>query len=169
MADRTESAREAFRIWRRKQVQTVQDWEVLRQREVEEGLAMLEARREAERRQRAHERITKLWPLWLGLLLGTLGPAIRLGLKSFGAWCVVLVYPFVVLAGRPELQAGPITHALPTVMLYAQFPIEGLLACIILKHHVRPWGVAGQVFLFHFLGLLELVMLSGVARLIFTR
>jgi len=169
MAERTGPTQRAPKITRRERVRTIEDWELLRQKEVQAGLALLEERREAERRQRMRDRITKLWPLWLGLLLGVLGPAIHLSLESVGAWSVILVYPFVVLAGRPELQAGPITHALPAIMLYAQFPIEGLLACIILKHHVRPWGVVGQVFLFHFLGLLELVMLSGVARLIFPR
>lgn len=62
------------------------------------------------------------------------------------------------------MHAGPITNILPTLMLYAQFPVEGLLARIILRKPVLPISVALQVLLFHFLGVVEVWLLNGVGQ-----
>jgi len=73
-----------------------------------------------------------------------------------------LVFPFVDLSGRHEWHLhGAIATILPRVMLYAQFPIEGLLAKFVLKSRVTLNGVAGQLFYFHFLGAAQLWMVSG--------
>lgn len=169
MTEQTDSAQIAPGLSRRGRARAIASWEAEQRREVEEGLALLDARRAAERRERRIKRLTELWPLWVGLLLGLLGPEISFLAASIGPWCVTLIYPFVELAGRPEIQVGPITHMLPAVMLYTQFPIEGLLARFILKRRIRLLSVVWQVSLFHFLGLMELWMLSGGAARLFTR
>lgn len=161
MAERTEPAQDTQPLSRRERTRAIAAWEAQRKRELEESMAVLHARREAERREQLRRRIVALWPLGLGVLLGLLGPEIEFVAETLGPWCMTLVYPFVELALRPEIQVGPITHMLPTVMLYTQFPIEGLLALIVLKRRVRPMSVIWQVSLFHFLGLAELWMLSG--------
>jgi hypothetical protein len=50
---------------------------------------------------------------------------------------------------------------LPTVMLYAQFPLEGFLAKILLKGNVTLTGVMGQVLFIHALCIVELWLVSG--------
>jgi hypothetical protein len=58
---------------------------------------------------------------------------------------------------------------LPLVMLYAQFPIEGLLARIFLRNRVTPTGVVRQMFVVHILGLAQLWMASGALWQLATR
>jgi len=159
-----ESAQGTSPLTRRERAKAIASWQAQRKQEVEDSLAVLRARRAAERSAELRERLAALWPVWLGILLGLLGPAIQFVAEMVGPWCMALIYPFVVLAQRPEIQVGPITHWLPGIMLYVQFPIEGLLARIVLKRHVRPLGVMWHVLMFHFLGIAELWMLSGGAR-----
>ncbi len=138
--------------------------------ELRASLAVLRARRWAERRERFLSLLPTYWPIALGLLLGAIAPGLRAAAAAAGPWCMVLVFPFVLLAARPEIQAGgPITHALPAIMLYAQFPIEGWLARFILKRRTRISSVVVQVLLFHFLGIFELVLLSSGWSNLFAR
>lgn len=169
MTETTETAHSAPPLSRRQRKRAIAAWEAQRRREVEQNLAVLRARRAVERTERIQRHLIDLWPLWLGIFLGLLGPIFQDVATSIGPWCMTLVYPFVMLARRPEIQVGPITHVLPTAMLYAQFPIEGLLARIVLRRHVRPISVIWQVSLFHFLGLMELWMLSGGAAVLLGR
>lgn len=164
MSERSGSAAGFFRLFRRPPPDPHTAIDQTRARELAESMAILRERQKRERSQFRMNRIVKLWPVGVGLALGVLSPVLQAVAELFGPWCRTLVFPFVVLAQRPEIQVGPITHLLPTFMLYAQFPIEGLLARIILKRRIHPLGVAGQVALFHFLGILELWMLSGVGQ-----
>lgn len=78
-------------------------------------------------------------------------------------WAMWVVFPLVLLAARPEVQAaGPVAAGLPMLMLYAQFPLEALLIQATLRRRVTVPGVAGHVFYFHYLAALQLVMVSGV-------
>jgi hypothetical protein len=163
MTDFTESPEAARPLTPRERKRAITSWEAERKGEREAGLAVLAARRKAEERARVQQHVLELWPMWLGLVAGMFGPAIAFVARTFGSWCMTLVFPFVVLAQRPELQVGPITHVLPDLMLYLQFPIEGWLAYFVLRHRVKPLGVLLQVMLFHFLGLAELWMLTGTA------
>lgn len=149
---------------RRQRKKAIASWEAERKRELNESLAVLKARRTEERRQRLTRGAAALWPLWAGILLGMLSPLIHWLAAFVGPLCVAFIFPFVVLAQRPDIQVGPITGMLPGIMLYAQFPIEGLLTRVVLKRHTHPLSVVWQVSLFHFLGLMELWMLSGGAR-----
>ncbi len=135
--------------------------DALRQREVEAGLAILRARRRAEQQKQFLSWLPSYWPIAVGLFLGAISPLLKVVATALGHWCMVLVFPFVLLAARPEIQVGgPITSALPTVMLYAQFPLEGWLARFILRHRTKLSSVVMQVCLFHFLGIAELLLLS---------
>lgn len=163
MADFTESAPAPRSLSHRERKRAIASYETQRKREREASLAVLEARRKAEERARVRQQVIELWPLWAGMAVGMFGPVIGFVAQLLGPSFMMLVFPFVVLAERPEIQVGPITHMLPTLMLYTQFPIEGLLAYSVLRHHVRPLGVIWQVSLFHFLGLAELWMLTGTA------
>ena len=91
-------------------------------------------------------------------------------LAASAPWAMNIVFPFVVLAGRPELHlSGALAHYLPLVMLYAQFPLDGLIARKVLKRKIKISGVAMQVCLYHFLGATEILLLSGALRPFFVR
>jgi hypothetical protein len=139
----------------------IQPWDAARQQEAEVGLALLAERRRNERFERRLKFFLSMWPVGFGICLAIVAPNLLEYVQSWGPWGATLFFPFVVLANRPELQAGPITHLLPSIMLYAQFPIEGLLARVILRRPVLPLSVTVQVLLFHFLGIVEVWMLSG--------
>jgi hypothetical protein len=162
--NRMDSAQDSPALTRRERARAIAFLKAQRKRELDANLTVLNARRDAEQRARLFNRLFALWPLWLGIFLALLSPGILILAKSAGPWCATLIYPFVALAKRPEIQVGPITHWLPTIMLYAQFPIEGLLARVVMKRNIRTWGVAWHVFMFHFLGIAELMMLSGAAQ-----
>jgi hypothetical protein len=73
-------------------------------------------------------------------------------------WMMWVVFPFVLLVGRPELH---LTGGLSLLMVYLQFPMEGLLVQWVLRRRVTVQGVAGRLFYLHYLCLLQLLMISG--------
>lgn len=169
MLETTETAEADRALSPRQRKRAIASWEAQRKRELDASLAVLRARRTAERWMHLCRVILSLWPVWVGIYIGLFGSVIEPFVKSIGPWCVTLVYPFVVLASRPEFQFGTITAMLPTVMLYAQFPLEGLVAYIVLRRRSRPLSVIWQVFLLHFLGVMELWMLGGGAAMLVGR
>jgi hypothetical protein len=73
-----------------------------------------------------------------------------------------IVFPFAVIAGRPEIYMGDkVAALLPTVMLYLQFPLEGYMARTVLKGKVTVRGVIIQVLFYHLLAIAELFLLNG--------
>jgi hypothetical protein len=106
--------------------------------------------------------IANLWPIAAGLALGLITPRLYELVVKFEPWGLWLVFPFAVLACRPELHAfAQLVRNLPMVVLYAQFPVEGLIARLALRRRVTAGGVAGQVFYLHYLAGLQLVMVGG--------
>ena len=73
--------------------------------------------------------------------------------------------------GRPpELHlTGFPAHYLPLITLYAQFPLDGLIAKIVLKRRITVSGVATQVFLYHFLAAVQILLITGTIRQFFLR
>ena len=137
-------------------------WEEIRRREVDASLAVLHRRRRTEREQEHTRRLLSYWPIAVGLLLGAFAPLLKDLAEMLGPWAMTVFFPFVQVANRPEMYVGDFTPYLPTVVLYAQFPIEGLFARLVLKRGLKPAAVTGQVVLFHLLGVLELVMLTNL-------
>jgi hypothetical protein len=130
--------------------------------DLEAGLVAMRARQRAERQKEFLARLPGYWPIAVGLFLGAISPVLKVMATALGHWCMVLVFPFVLLAARPEIQVGaPITSTFPAAMLFLQFPIEGWLARFILRHRTRFSSVVMQVLLFHFLGIAELLLLSS--------
>jgi hypothetical protein len=112
----------------------------------------------------------RLWPIALGTILGLLAPQLRAFLMQSHPWGMWVVFPFALLARRPELQINEqIGRVLPPLILYMQFPLEGLAARMALRRHVTVPGVTGQIFYFHFLGALQLVLVTGVLTPFFIR
>ncbi len=116
-----------------------------------------------QRRRRRVGWMLRSWPIAVGLLLALCAPALCAFLTRSHPWGLWLVFPFALLAHRPELDVNDkIAHLLPQVILYAQFPLEGLVARMVLRRHVTIPGVTGQIFYFHFLAAVQLAMVSGI-------
>lgn len=131
--------------------------------EVAEIYARIRQEERLRNRRRFVRNVIRLWPVAIGMLLACVAPEIRALLVPFRPWGMWIVFPFVALARRPELQFNTtLSGIIPVFMLYAQFPIEGLLARMALKKRVTLKGVARHVFFMHFLTGMELCMVSGV-------
>ena len=145
-------------------------WDALRDVEMQANLAELRALQSMERRSRFVLRMVDCWPIAAGLILGALAPALQALLAASAPGAMSIFFPFVVLAGRPELHlTGYLARYLPLVMLYAQFPLEGLLAKVVLKRKITFSGFAAQMLFYHFLGVMQTVLLSGALRQFFVR
>jgi hypothetical protein len=127
-------------------------------KELEEEQRAFRAWVRLQRIRQSLRSLVDYWPLALGLVLGVAAPHLRTLLMDRHPWAMWVVFPFVLLAGRPELHAG----TLPLVMLYLQFPVEGLIVQSMLGRHVTLPGVAGRIFYLHYLCLLQLLMISGI-------
>ena len=126
------------------------------------GLAAFRKRLRAERRAQHLRQLASFWPVALGLVLGAFAPALRTALAGYAPWITTAVFPLFLLAGRsPISMSFAIAQTLPLVMLYAQFPLEGLLVRMILTHRVTVFGVCGQVCCLHILGAAHLWLLNG--------
>jgi hypothetical protein len=107
--------------------------------------------------------LARLWPVAVGVGLACCAPQLRDLIAPYQPWGMWILFPFVAIAKRPEMQfGGEISRMVPQLMLYAQFPLEGLIARIILKKRVTLPGVAQLIFFFHFLAVAELCLVSGV-------
>lgn len=115
----------------------------------------------AQRTRRFLGSLVRLWPVAVGIALGFLAPQLHAILDRFEPWGMWLVFPFAVLACRPEFHVASQSGSLPMLILYAQFPIEGMVARLALGRRVTVPGVAGQIFYLHYLAALQLAMIGG--------
>jgi hypothetical protein len=90
------------------------------------------------------------WPIALGLALGYLSPQIYSLLEQYGEAAILVVYPFVVLSGNPLLGLSRVSALhIPQTMIYAQFPIEGIIAWYAMRRGVGFLGASILLFLIH--------------------
>jgi hypothetical protein len=76
-------------------------------------------------------------------------------------WISWIVFPFVLLAGRPELGlSAELTRTLPQLILYIQFPLEGLLTLFNLRRRFALSRSLAQVAFLHLIGAFVLWLLS---------
>lgn len=113
-----------------------------------------------QRKARNRKRLQSLidsWPIYVGILLSLAAPMMKDALEVLKPWGMRLVFPFVELMGRPELHMGDaFGQTAPEIMLFLQFPLYGLFAKKFLRGKVTVSGVAMQVFLYHFLGIVQI-------------
>jgi hypothetical protein len=127
------------------------------------NLAAARKQQQGERRWRRFLLLLSFWPGAAGFLLACVAPQLSDLLAPFHPWGMRLVFPLVVLAGRPEVCMGEtMARILPHVLLYAQFPLEGLLVRIVLRSQVTLSAVTGRMCFYHFLGATHLLLLTGV-------
>jgi hypothetical protein len=131
--------------------------------DMDAAIARLHRRLEAERKKMTRQYWARFWPVAAGIAVACFAPELREMLDLlFKPWGEGLVFPFVVLLERPELHLhGTLATALPHLMLYAEFPLEGLLAKSIIVGKVTPVAVFGRIACLHLLASTLLLMVSG--------
>jgi len=138
--------------------------------DIASGLVLLDDRQRVQRHNKLLDSLIRSWPIFVGILLASFAPMMKDLLKDLPPWGMWLVFPFVSLSERPELHlSDTLKQYLPQIVLYLQFPFEGYAAKRFLKGQVTLRGVAGQVLLFHFLGVMQLLLVcttlgNGVLR-----
>jgi len=134
------------------------------------GMILLDDHQRTYRQNKRIENLIRSWPILVGILLSLCAPMLRDLLDPVKPWGMWLVFPFVSLSERPEMHLGDqLRQLLPQIVLYLQFPFEGYAAKRFLKGRVTLRGVAGQVLLYHFLGVVQLLLVctalgNGVLR-----
>jgi hypothetical protein len=170
MPDRPESPAKLERRLKRERAKAMVSFAAMQKREMHATLAFIREKNRKKRRKELLVRLARNWPIAVGLLLGALSPLIRDMVADIRPWGMWLVFPFVVISGRPEVYlGGRIGQMLPAWMLYAQFPLEALLIRITLRHRVTISGVFWQLCLYHFLGAAELFLVSGTLNQMMAR
>jgi len=106
------------------------------------------------------------WPVAVGVALGCLAPLLRSLLVPYDPWGMRAVFPFVQFLGLHEIgMSDELTRTLPQLMLFLQFPLEGLLTKSTLSRGVKVSGALQQLFFLHFVsGLVLWVVALGTAR-----
>lgn len=94
-----------------------------------------------------------VWPLVVGLCLGFMAPEALKIANSLGLWAGRLAFPLTLLVARPEFgYSRSAANILSSIFLYAQFPLEGLLAMLNLRRHIALWPTLSRLALLHLAG-----------------
>jgi hypothetical protein len=129
--------------------------------------ALMEARSQQRRRERrVHfwKRLATFWPVALGLTIGVYAPLLHDRADGCASWTALFLFPLSALAAQRETLWSPAaTQTLCQAMLYAQLPLDGLLAAIFLRQRVTWLNMCVQVALLHVLVLLCLGLSTGSA------
>jgi hypothetical protein len=141
----------------------------IEQQQVMLVIAAFHRRLRFERQIRSMRSLASLWPVALGVLLGFYAPLLRDLAANSAPWAVTLLFPFSALVGERGLNLSRDTaQALGQFLLYAQFPLEGLLVRIVLKRRLDLFNVFGQVTFLHVFAVLYLGLVSGSLSQILT-
>ena len=125
-------------------------------------IAAFHKRLQFERQMRSLRSMASLWPVALGVLLGFYAPLLRDLIANSAPWALTLLFPFSALAGERGLNLSRDTaQSLSQFLLYAQFPLEGLMVRIVLKHRLSVFRVFSQVTCLHVFTLLYLGLATG--------
>jgi hypothetical protein len=105
------------------------------------------------------------WPVAAGVLLGLFAPQLSSLAASYGPWGMRIVFPLVLLSGLHETGfSDELTRNLPQIMLFLQFPLEGLLTMMTLNRGGKLSGALAQLVFLHGVCVLVLWMVAGGAK-----
>lgn len=115
----------------------------------------------SEKWRAPHRYSSVVWPFVFGLALGILAPELHEILSDLNQWAMWLVFPFVVLVARPEFRLDPdLVHTLSQVILFVQFPVEGVFATMNLRLKGRPSYAFAPIVFLHLVGAFVLFLLT---------
>lgn len=114
-----------------------------------------------EERWRARHRFsTSIWPFVIGLMLAIFAPRLREFLDDLNPWFSRLVLPFVLLVERPEFGLRwDLGGYLPQIVLFLQFPAEGLWVTLNLRLRGRMSFAFAPLIFLHLVGAFVLFLL----------
>lgn len=136
--------------------------DALYEQEMHANLAALSERRRKTRSYQSAAAWAEYWPFALGIAISCFVPQIRDFIDAYRPWGMWLAFPFAAIANRPEVSSGGgIISNLPLFLMYAQFPVEGLMARIAQRGNVTVLRVVGQVLFLHLFALLELWLVNS--------
>jgi hypothetical protein len=136
--------------------------EALYQQEMQTNLAALSKQRRKARSYQSASSWLEYWPFAAGIAISCFVPQMRDIIDGIRPWGMWILFPFASIANRPEVASGnQIISNMPLFFMYAQFPIEGLMARFALRKHVTFLRVVGQVLFLHLFALVELWLVSS--------
>ncbi len=134
----------------------------LERRYLKARIATVRKQMRRERQARSTRSWVTFWPVAVGALLGFYAPLLRDLAAGYAPWASTLLFPLSALAGERGLNlTSGSAQALAQFLLFAQFPLDGLLARMILKHRPTVMGVCGQVAGLHGLVVVYILLVSG--------
>jgi hypothetical protein len=100
-------------------------------------------------------------PVAVGVALGILAPQLRGLVAAHEPWGMRAVFPFVLVAGLHEIGlSDELARTLPQLMLFLQFPLEGLLTRFTLRRGVKARAAVGQLIFLHAVSALVLWLVA---------
>lgn len=108
----------------------------------------LPAKAEAKKKTRLN--LVSFWPVAVGLFLAGFAPEWQAMATQAGPWILRFAFPFSLLAMRHDLGLdAQMSVMLPQFALFAQLPLDGVLAMLTLARGKSLKAVAVQLFLVH--------------------
>lgn len=154
---RSTAVQNAFPQHRSLQAQPIH--EAIARQELQASLARHRALKQQQNRKEQWEYLVGYWPVALGIALACISPLLKTIVEPFKEWGMGIVFPFVALASRSELH---MSTTVPEFMLFAQFPLEGLLARIAFKGPTTFKAGTLRMAYCHGMAAVLLLLLSGV-------
>jgi len=114
---------------------------------------------DSERRKRFLRHMAAFWPVPLGLLMSFYAPLLHDLATESAPWAAALLFSLSALTGQDASHGTG--QAISQALVYAQFPLDGLLAYMLLKRRFSLLSVFGQVTCLHVLAMLCLGLASG--------
>lgn len=101
-----------------------------------------------------------IWPVLIGFALAPIAPKLLDLLDDLNPWIERLVFPFALLAQRPEFGlTWELGGKLPSLALLLQFPLEGLLTMFSLRRRLGTGLAIAQLIVIHLVGAFILFLL----------
>jgi hypothetical protein len=90
-------------------------------------------------------------PIAAGIALASIAPQLHAFAAHWNPWGLRILFPFVQITALHEIgMSDELTRTLPQLMLYLQFPLEGLLVASNLRRGMRFSAAFGPVPALHF-------------------
>jgi hypothetical protein len=136
--------------------------EAIYQQEMQANLAAMSRQRQKSRRYESATSWFEYWPFAVGIAVSCFVPQMQGIVEAFKPWGMWLLFPFAAIANRPEITSGnDIIANVPLFFMFAQFPIEGLMARFALRKHVTVLRVIAMVLVLHLFALVELWLVNS--------
>jgi hypothetical protein len=105
-------------------------------------------------------------PIALGIALASVAPSLHALAALHNPWGLRVVFPFVQLAALREIgMSDELTRTMPQLMLYLQFPLEGMLVAFNLRRGMKFHSAVAPIPALHFVaGLTLWIVRLGAAR-----